>query len=77
MVMTLITITSIIQKSGYFTPEHPTLCQSLIDTLFGTDDQMILADYIFYIACQSRVSATYRQQSMWTKMSILNVAGVG
>jgi glycogen phosphorylase len=63
--------------TGYFTPEHPTLCQSLIDTLFGTDDQMILADYIFYITCQERVSATYRQQSMWTKMSILNVAGVG
>ena len=63
--------------TGYFTPEHPTLCQSLIHTLFGTDDRMILADYIFYIACQSRVSATYRQQSMWTKMSILNVAGVG
>ena len=63
--------------TGYFTPEHPTLCQSLINTLFGTDDRMILADYIFYIACQSRVSATYRQQSMWTKMSILNVAGIG
>jgi glycogen phosphorylase len=63
--------------TGYFTPEHPTLCQSLIDTLFGTDEQMILADYIFYITCQARVSATYRQQSMWTKMSILNVAGVG
>jgi glycogen phosphorylase len=63
--------------TGYFTPEHPTFCQSLIDTLFGTDEQMILADYIFYITCQARVSATYRQQSMWTKMSILNVAGVG
>jgi glycogen phosphorylase len=63
--------------AGYFTPEHPTLCQSLIDTLFGTDEQMVLADYIFYITCQARVSATYRQQSMWTKMSILNVAGVG
>jgi glycogen phosphorylase len=63
--------------TGYFTPEHPSLCQSLIDTLFGTDDQMILADYIFYITCQVRVSATYRQQSLWTKMSILNVAGVG
>ena len=63
--------------TGYFTPEHPTLCQSLIDTLFGTDDQMVVADYIFYTTCQSRVSSTYRQQSMWTKMSILNVAGVG
>jgi glycogen phosphorylase len=63
--------------TGYFTPEHPTFCQSLLDTLFGTDDRMILADYIFYITCQARVSATYRQQSLWTKMSILNVAGVG
>jgi glycogen phosphorylase len=63
--------------TGYFTPAHPTLCQSLLDTLFGSDEQMILADYIFYIACQARVSATYRQQSMWTKMSILNVAGIG
>ena len=63
--------------TGYFTPEHPTLCQSLIDTLFGTDEQMVVADYIFYTTCQARVSATYRQQSMWTKMSILNVAGVG
>jgi glycogen phosphorylase len=63
--------------TGYFTPEQPSLCQSLIDTLFGADEQMILADYIFYIACQARVSDTYRQQSIWTKMSILNVAGVG
>ena len=63
--------------TGYFTPEHPTLCQSLIDTLFGTDDQMVVADYIFYTTCQARVSATYQQQSLWTKMSILNVAGVG
>ena len=63
--------------TGYFTPKHPTLCQSLIDTLFGSDDWMILADYIFYITCQMRVSTTYRQQSMWTKMSILNVAGIG
>jgi glycogen phosphorylase len=64
-------------STGYFTPEHPTLFQSLLDTLFGTDEQMILADYIFYVACQARVSDTYRQPSLWTKMSILNVAGVG
>ena len=63
--------------TGYFTPEHPHLCQQSIDTLFGIDEQMILADYIFYTACQARVSDTYRQKSLWTKMSILNVAGVG
>ncbi len=63
--------------TGYFTPEQPNLCQLPLDRLFGTDEQMILADYIFYVACQARVSETYRQPSLWTKMSILNVAGVG
>ncbi len=63
--------------SGSFTPENPSLCKSLIDTLFGTDEQMVLADYIFYATCQTHISKTYLQKSTWTKMSILNVAGVG
>jgi glycogen phosphorylase len=63
--------------TGYFTPENPHLCQSLIDHLFGGDDQMILADYIFYLAAQDRVNEAYRQPAVWTQMSILNVAGVG
>ncbi len=63
--------------TGYFSPEQPRLCQSLIDHLFGTDEQMVLADYIFYMVVQSRVSEAYRQPTIWTKMSILNVAGVG
>jgi glycogen phosphorylase len=36
-----------------------------------------LADYVFYRACQARVSEIYRQASLWTRMSILNVAGLG
>jgi glycogen phosphorylase len=63
--------------AGYFTPDHPHLCQALIDNLFGGDDQMILADYLFYLSGQARVNEAYRQPSTWTKMSILNVAGVG
>jgi glycogen phosphorylase len=63
--------------TGYFTPENPRLCQVLIDQLFGTDEQMVLADYVFYMAGQARISAAYRQPATWTKMSILNVAGVG
>jgi glycogen phosphorylase len=63
--------------AGYFTPEQPHLCQALIDNLFGGDDQMILADYLFYLAGQARVNEAYCQPSIWTKMSILNVAGVG
>jgi glycogen phosphorylase len=63
--------------TGYFTPDHPSLCQSILNNLFGVDEQMVLADYIFYAACQARVSETYVQKSIWTKMSILNVAGIG
>jgi glycogen phosphorylase len=63
--------------TGYFTPDNPRLCQSLIDQLFGTDEHMVLADYLFYLAGQNRVNEAYQQPSVWTKMSILNVAGVG
>jgi glycogen phosphorylase len=63
--------------SGEFTPEYPAACHSLIDNLFGTDEQMILADYVFYLTCQAHVSEIYRQKSVWTRMSILNVAGAG
>jgi glycogen phosphorylase len=63
--------------SGEFTPEYPGACRKTIDDLLGTDEQLVLADLMFYLACQTRVSETYRQKSVWTRMSILNVAGVG
>ena len=62
--------------AGYFTPDDPRICRSIIDTLLGTDEPMVLADYIFYAACQHHVSDTYHQASLWTQMSIMNVAGV-
>ncbi len=63
--------------SGEFTPEYPGACRNIIDNLLGTDEDLVLADLMFYLACQTRVSETYRQKSVWTRMSILNVAGVG
>ncbi|WP_373539667.1 glycogen/starch/alpha-glucan phosphorylase [Chamaesiphon sp.] len=62
--------------AGYYTPSDPSLCRSIIDTLLGEDEHMVLADYIFYAACQAHVSDTYRQTGLWTQMSIMNVAGV-
>ncbi|PSB54174.1 hypothetical protein C7B77_18995 [Chamaesiphon polymorphus CCALA 037] len=62
--------------SGHFTPDAPGLCKSIVDKLMGTDEHMVLADYMFYMACQSLVSETYRHQATWTHMSIMNVAGV-
>jgi glycogen phosphorylase len=64
-------------SAGNFTPEQPSSCSAIVDNLVGTDNYMVLADYVFYAACQARVSDTYRQQSLWTQMSILNVAGIG
>jgi len=62
--------------AGYLTPHEPNLGRSIVNTLMGADEQMAIADYIFYAACQAHVSATYEQPSLWTQMSILNVAGV-
>ncbi|WP_051038962.1 glycogen/starch/alpha-glucan phosphorylase [Chamaesiphon minutus] len=62
--------------SGHFAPAVPGLCKSIVDKLMGTDEHMVLADYIFYLACQSLVSETYRHPATWTHMSIMNVAGV-
>ena len=38
---------------------------------------MLMADYQAYIDCQGRVDAAYRNEELWTKMSILNVARIG
>ena len=61
---------------GYFTPTEPDLGRTIVEMLLGADEAMVMADYIFYAACQAQVSQTYQQPSVWTRMSILNVAGV-
>jgi glycogen phosphorylase len=61
---------------GYFTPTEPDLGRTIVDLLLGADAAMVMADYIFYAACQVRVSQTYSQAAVWTRMSISNVAGV-
>jgi glycogen phosphorylase len=37
----------------------------------------VLADYESYIQCQAEVSAAFRDEDRWTRMSILNVARSG
>jgi glycogen phosphorylase len=61
---------------GYFTPTEPDLGRTIVDLLLGADEAMVMADYIFYAACQLRVSQAYQQPAVWTRMSISNVAGV-
>jgi len=61
-----------------FSSGQPELYQPLIDRLLHEGDPyMVLADYASYVACQERVSRTYLDKRVWTRMSILNTANMG
>src|SRR5499427_1385585 len=65
--------------SGFFSPEDPGLFRDLVEALLGNgrDRYLLLADYGAYLACQERVSETYRRPEEWTKKSIRTVAHMG
>ncbi len=49
----------------------------LVDSLFGNDQFLVLAEYQDYIDAQDRVELAYRDQRAWTRSAILNVARSG
>jgi glycogen phosphorylase len=63
--------------SGLFSDGDRDLFRPIVDSLLGTDDYMLLADYQAYVECQQRVADAYRDRTAWTRMSILNSARVG
>jgi starch phosphorylase len=63
--------------SGEFSHGDRGLFAPLVNSLLTSDEYMLLADYQSYIDCQDRVSAAYKDQEAWTRMSILNVARIG
>jgi starch phosphorylase len=64
-------------ETGAFSNGDRELFRPLVDSLLGHDEYLLLADYQAYVDCQERVSAAYRDQPGWTRMSILNCARVG
>jgi starch phosphorylase len=64
-------------SNGEFSRGDKTLFEPLINSLLTRDEYMLLADYQAYVDCQDRVSAAYKDQEAWTRMSILNVARIG
>jgi starch phosphorylase len=64
-------------SSGEFSRGDRALFEPLINSLLDRDEYMLLADYQSYVDCQDRVSAAYKDQEAWTRMSILNVARIG
>jgi starch phosphorylase len=63
--------------SGYFSQGDQTLFRPLVDSLLFEDQYTLFADYEDYIECQDRVSETFMDRTLWTKMSILNTARMG
>jgi starch phosphorylase len=63
--------------SGEFSHGDKSLFEPLVSSLLNSDEYMLLADYQSYVDCQDRVSAAYKDQDAWTRMSILNVARIG
>ena len=49
----------------------------LVESLLTRDDYMLFADYQSYVECQQRASDAYRDETNWTRMSILNTARAG
>lgn len=65
-------------RDGAFSPTEPARYQQIYDALVSWGDHyLLLADYASYIEAQGRVDALYRDPDAWTRMAILNVAGMG
>lgn len=62
---------------GHFNAEHPQRYHDIYNALIYEDTYLLLADFSSYMACQEKVGQTYLHPEQWTKMSILNTAGMG
>lgn len=64
-------------QSGLFSNGDKNLFQPIVDSLLKKDPFLVLKDFDSYVKCQEKVSEAYKDRGLWTKMSILNVAGMG
>jgi starch phosphorylase len=62
---------------GAFSGGDTEVFRPLIHELLEHDEYLLLADYRSYVEAQRRVDESYRDRSLWSRMSILNVARCG
>ena len=63
--------------SGAISRGDREVVRPLVENLLGSDPFLVLADYAAYVDCQEQVSAAWKDQERWTRMSILNTARGG
>jgi starch phosphorylase len=66
-----------LMRSGLFSHGDTQLFEPLIQSVMSHDPYMVFADFQSYLECQQHIDSTYRDQSRWNRMSILNVARSG
>ncbi|MBO7206699.1 MAG: glycogen/starch/alpha-glucan phosphorylase, partial [Kiritimatiellae bacterium] len=65
-------------RSNAFSSSEPGLFDPILRSLLDYNDYyMLLADLRAYIEAQDRIDATYRNQTQWNKMSLMNIARSG
>ena len=62
---------------GTFSHGDTEVFRPVVDNLRNSDPFLVAADFGSYVACQSQVSATWRDTRAWTRMSIMNTARSG
>jgi glycogen phosphorylase len=69
-------VINMIESGGFSRGDRQTF-KPLLDSLLNQDPFLVLADYQSYVNCQGEVSAVYRDERKWSRMSILNIARSG
>jgi len=65
-------------ESGHFNLFEPNIFDSIINTIRDPNDMWLTAyDFDSYFEAQRNVDQAYKNQTLWTKMSILNTAASG
>jgi starch phosphorylase len=65
-------------ESGHFNLFEPGIFDSIINSIRDTQDMWLTAyDFDSYFEAQRNVDQAYKNQTLWTKMSILNTAASG
>ena len=63
--------------NGYYANGDYNLYRELYDELINWDTYFVLKDFESYADAHRRIEALYRDQSVWAKMSLINIASCG